>query len=122
MPDRSRASTTSLTKAPGRLPATTFWYIASVMCTSVGEIVGMAEIMAIASGAEVLCQVPEGLRADQIRIDLAGSPQVIVKHSMSRNRRFAKLAIARQSMPMRLIQQEARQGGIERFATQRSRD
>jgi hypothetical protein len=42
------------------------------MCTSVEEIVAMAEIMVIASGAETLCQVPGLLRADQILIDLAG--------------------------------------------------
>jgi len=72
MPDRSRASTTSLTKAPGRLPATTFWYIASVMCTSVEEIVAMAEVMSSPAVAEALCQVPGLLRADQILIDFAG--------------------------------------------------
>ena len=42
------------------------------MCTSVEEIVAMAEVMVIASGAEAFCQVPGLVRADQILIDLAG--------------------------------------------------
>jgi hypothetical protein len=41
------------------------------MCTSVEEIVAMAEVMVIASGAEAFCQVPGLVRADQILIDLA---------------------------------------------------
>ncbi len=47
-------------------------HIASLMCSSVEEVVAMAEVVVIANGTAAFRQVPALLRADQILIDLVG--------------------------------------------------
>ena len=47
-------------------------HIASLMCSSVEEVVAMAEVVVIANGTPGFRRVPELLRADQILIDLIG--------------------------------------------------
>jgi GDP-mannose 6-dehydrogenase len=47
-------------------------HIASLMCSSVEEVVAMAEVVVIANGTAAFARVPKLLRADQILIDLIG--------------------------------------------------
>ena len=47
-------------------------HIASLMCSSIEEVVAMAEVVVIANGTASFCRVPELLSADQILIDLVG--------------------------------------------------
>src|SRR5207302_11128603 len=47
-------------------------HIASLMCSSVEEVVAMAGVVVIANGTPGFRRVPELLRADQILIDLIG--------------------------------------------------
>ena len=47
-------------------------HIASLMCSSVEEVVATAEVVVIANGTAAFRRVPELLRADQILIDLIG--------------------------------------------------
>ena len=74
-------------------------HIASLMCSSVEEVVAMAEVVVIANGTAAFCRVPGLLRPDQILIDLVGltTGYSAARDELSQNRR-----IATQPAPMRI--------------------
>ena len=74
-------------------------HIASLMCSSVEEVVAMAEVVVIANGTAAFRRVPGLLRADQILIDLVGltAGSNATPDELSQNQR-----IASQPAPMRV--------------------
>jgi GDP-mannose 6-dehydrogenase len=95
-------------------------HIASLMRSSIEEVVAMAEVVVIANGTAAFSRVPGLLRADQILIDLVGAHQGLSagRAELSRNRR-----VASQPAPQRVrSDQEAHQRDIEQHPAQRSRD
>ena len=74
-------------------------HIASLMCSTIEEVVATSEVVVIANGTAAFCRVPGLLRADQILIDLVGltTRSTAGREEVSRNRR-----IASQPAPLRV--------------------
>ena len=71
-------------------------HIASLLCSSVEEVVATVEVVVIANGTAAFCRVPGLLRADQILIDLVGitTGYSAARDELSQNRGIASQPVA----------------------------